>query len=71
MILAAAGVALGVALSYTAARMLAALLYGVTPTDTVSFVLASCCLLLFALIASYLPARKATGIDPAIALRAE
>ncbi len=71
MVLAVAGVALGIALSYAAARSLAALLYGITPTDAPSFALASGCLLLFALVASYLPARKATGIDPATALRAE
>ena len=71
MTMAATGVALGIAISYAAARMLTALLFGITPTDAVSFALASGCLLLFALIASYLPARKATRIDPAVSLRAE
>jgi putative ABC transport system permease protein len=71
MTLAAAGVALGVATSYAAARLLAALLFGITPTDVVSFALASVCLLLFALVASYLPARRATEIEPIVALRAE
>ena len=56
---------------FGATRMLAALLFGITPTDAVSFALASGCLLLFALIASYLPARKATKVDPAVALRTE
>jgi putative ABC transport system permease protein len=51
--------------------VLATFLYGITPTDAVSFALASMSLLLFALIASYLPARKASRIDPAVALRAE
>jgi putative ABC transport system permease protein len=71
MTLAAAGVALGVATSYAVARLLAALLFGITPTDLVSFALASLCLLLFALVASYLPARRATEIEPIVALRAE
>ncbi len=71
MALAAAGVVLGVAISYAATRVLATFLYGITPTDTVSFALASMSLLLFALIASYLPARTASRIDPAVALRAE
>ena len=71
MTLAAGGVALGIAISYLAARMLRTLLYGVTPTDAVSFALASSCLLLFALLASYLPARRATTVDPSVALRAE
>lgn len=71
MTMALAGVALGIATSYAASRMLTAFLFGVTPTDAVSFALASGCLLLFALIASYLPARKATQVDPVVALRAE
>jgi len=71
MVLAAAGVVLGIAISCAATRVLATFLYGITPTDAVSFVVASISLLLFALLASYLPARKATRIDPAVALRAE
>ena len=65
------GVALGAAISYAGGRMVATLLYGVTSTDAVSFALASGCLLLFALIASYLPARRATEIEPVVALRTE
>ncbi|HEU4934832.1 MAG TPA: ABC transporter permease [Vicinamibacterales bacterium] len=71
MVLAVAGVVLGIALSYASTRVLAAFLYGVTPTDVVSFAVASSSLLAFALIASYLPARRASRIDPAVALRAE
>jgi len=69
MVLAVAGVVLGIALSYASTRLLATFLYGITPTDAVSFGVASASLLLFALIASYLPARKASRIDPAVALR--
>jgi len=69
--LATAGVVLGVVISALAVRLLASLLYGVTPTDAVSFGAAATSLLLFALIASYVPARKASRIDPAVALKAE
>jgi len=71
MVLAVIGVALGSALGYVGARLLSTLLFGITPTDAVSFTLAAGCLLLFAMCASYLPARRATRVDPAVALRAE
>ena len=71
MRLAVAGVAIGVAAGYALARTVAALLYGVQPTDAASFALAAAFLLLCALVASYVPARRATRIDPAVALRAE
>jgi predicted lysophospholipase L1 biosynthesis ABC-type transport system permease subunit len=71
MTLAAAGVVLGVAISYAGARLLTALLFGITPTDAVSFAVASGCLLLFASIASFVPARRAARVEPVVALRAE
>ena len=71
MVLAVAGVFLGIALSYAATRVLSAFLFGIRPTDALSFAGASISLLLFALLASYLPARKASRIDPAVALRTE
>jgi putative ABC transport system permease protein len=71
MALAVAGVAIGIAISYASTRVLASFLYGITPTDPVSFALSSIALLVFALIASYLPARKASRIDPAVALRTD
>jgi len=65
------GVALGIAGAYALSRTLATLLYGVDPTDPASFVFGSTFLVIFALLASYVPARRATRIDPAVALRAE
>ena len=70
-VLAGAGVVIGVAGAYALSRTLEALLYGVAATDPASFVFASAVLLLFSLVASYLPARRATRIDPSTALRAE
>jgi putative ABC transport system permease protein len=69
--LAAGGVAMGLVAAYALARTLTALLYGVAPTDAATFAYASGALLLLALLASYVPARRASAIDPAIAMRAD
>ena len=69
--LAIAGVVFGVAGAFFLARLLARLLYGITPTDPASFLLASLGLLALTLVASYLPARKAARIEPVRALRTE
>lgn len=51
-------------------RALTGFLHDVAPTDGVSFLIAAACLLLVALAASYVPARRATRVDPIAALRA-
>jgi ABC-type antimicrobial peptide transport system permease subunit len=65
------GVAIGLGLAYALARLLAGFLYGISSSDVASFALACLIPLLFALIATYIPARRATRIDPSLALRAE
>lgn len=69
--LALVGVAMGVAGALALARFLSSLLWNVRPTDTFAFVVASLLLTGVALVASYIPARRATKVDPMAALRCE
>jgi len=71
MKLAGVGVVTGILLALGVTRVIASQLYNVTPTDPLSFVMTSIFLALVALVASYVPARRATGVDPMLALRAE
>ncbi|HEV8355667.1 MAG TPA: ABC transporter permease [Gemmatimonadales bacterium] len=71
VLLAAAGIALGVPGALALTRFLGGLLYGVSPADLTVYTGVSLGLLLVTTVASYLPARRATLIDPGITLRAE
>jgi putative ABC transport system permease protein len=70
MALAAAGLGLGLALALPLSRLLTALLHGVKPIDPLTFVAVPILLGLVAFLASYVPARRATQVDPLVALRA-
>ncbi len=65
------GLAAGLALATFATRAMASALFGVTPLDTVAFSAGPLLLLVVACFACLIPARRAAGIDPAEALRAE
>jgi putative ABC transport system permease protein len=65
------GVAAGVGCAYYASRFLEALLFGVRPHDPVTLALVAVLFLIVAALAAYVPARRATRVDPVAALRAE
>ena len=69
--LAAIGVALGLALAWLLTPLMATQLYGIQPGDPLTFAAVSAILLLVALTAALVPARRAMRVDPATALRAE
>jgi putative ABC transport system permease protein len=69
--LAVIGLAIGLGLALLATRMLSGLLFGVSPSDPATYVAISVILVGIAILASYIPARRATNVDPMIALRTE
>jgi putative ABC transport system permease protein len=71
MLLVLIGVVLGLVLSFGMTRIMASFLYGVTAHDPATFVFVAIALSLVALLANYIPARRATKVDPLIALRNE
>jgi putative ABC transport system permease protein len=71
LLLAGAGIAAGLAGAYALTRLLSSLLYGVNPTDRVTFAAVTTLLAAVAIAASFMPAWRATRVDPVIALRCD
>lgn len=69
--LGAMGIAIGVVTAIALARVMATVVYGVSPRDAATYAIAAGFVLVVILLAGYLPARRATRVDPLVALRAE
>jgi putative ABC transport system permease protein len=67
----AAGLVVGVGGSLALARIVRGLLFGVSPTNLATFAVAASVIVVAALVASYVPVRRATRVDPIVALRSE
>jgi putative ABC transport system permease protein len=70
-VLTVVGIAIGLAGAAMLSRYLEGLLFGITPLDPITFVAATVLFAVIALVAAYGPVRRATGVDPLVALRAE
>jgi putative ABC transport system permease protein len=67
----AAGIVIGLAAAALATRFLGRLLFGVTPLDPATFVAVALLFIVVTTLAAFLPARRATTVDPLIVLRSE
>jgi ABC-type antimicrobial peptide transport system permease subunit len=71
MILALTGVAIGLAGAFALTRLMRSLLFGIRSTDPLTFIAIAALLAVIALLASYIPARRAARIDPMVSMRCE
>jgi putative ABC transport system permease protein len=71
LILAVIGIGLGSIAAFSLTRLIEGLLFGVSPTDATTFAIVGILMALVAMLACYIPARRATKVDPLVALRYE
>jgi ABC-type antimicrobial peptide transport system permease subunit len=71
LVMVVAGVAIGLPLTLAATRMISARLFGISPTDPFTVVAATLLLMAVAALAGFLPAQRASQVDPMVALRSE
>jgi len=71
MILVAVGVVIGIAIALGTSRFVASLLFELAPTDLVSMIVATAVMITVSALAGYLPARRASRVDPMVALHQE
>jgi len=71
VILVASGLAIGLAGAWGLSRFISTLLFGITPFDGLTYAASAAALAVVALVGAYLPARRATEVDPVVALRYE
>ena len=67
----ATGIALGVVVAFVLTRVMSALLFGIGPMDPMTYASVSAALAAVGLLATYLPARRASRVDPVVALHAD
>ncbi|HEU4934284.1 MAG TPA: FtsX-like permease family protein, partial [Pyrinomonadaceae bacterium] len=70
-LLLAAGLAIGLGVSFICARLFSSLLFEISPTDPLTFMITPALLSVAAMLACYIPARRATKVDPLVALRSD
>jgi len=71
MLLVVVGLAIGLAGAFALTRLMTALLFEVSPADPITFAAVTLCVIVATLLACYIPARRATKVDPLVALRYE